>query len=283
MEDRNAEPVRFNVYSQYGEDGLISWLVDRIETNHKICVEFGAWDGQALSNTFNLVRHSGWNALYIEGDEEKFQALRTTAINYPLITPENAFVAAKGANSLSSILAKYNIPADFEVLSIDVDGADYDIWEGLQNYQPSIVVIEHNQSIPPGIEFVDRNGAGFIGSSATSLSKLAEAKDYGLFACTITNSIYLRNNLFAKLGRTPTTVERAFDNAFVCYAFKNHAGEIVFSNTEVAKTICSISYSSLRKKVKHTILGRKSFYTLGEPYAKETTVMKVVRRLRRLI
>lgn len=281
MENQFDDPVPHDVYSQYGEDGLIDWLVGRIEIAHRICVEFGAWDGQRLSNTFNLVKNSGWKALYIEGDPKKYAALKATAAAYPAITPEKAFVVAKGTNSLDFILTKHNLPYNFEVLSIDVDGADYDIWEGLNHYQPLIVIIEHNQSMPPGFEHVDRDGAGHIGSSATSLNKLAKSKGYDLFACTITNSIYLRNDLFAKLGRSPTTVERAFDKKFVCYAFKNASDELVFSNPEFTKNIRSVNYASLPKWIKHSVFRNKSFYALDEHY-KEGYFTKVVRQLRRI-
>ena len=66
---------RKNIYSQNGEDGVISSILAQIGTNSPEncwCVEFGAWDGKHLSNTFALVER-GWNAVYIEGDEIKFQ------------------------------------------------------------------------------------------------------------------------------------------------------------------------------------------------------------------
>jgi hypothetical protein len=60
---------RFNVFSQFGEDGIIEYLFDKINVNDgETCCEFGAWDGKHLSNTFRLVKERNFRALYIEGD-----------------------------------------------------------------------------------------------------------------------------------------------------------------------------------------------------------------------
>ena len=66
-----------NVYSQNGEDGVIKEIIKRLSLDKKDknwCVEFGAWDGIYLSNTFNLVKQ-GWEAVYIEGDQKRFKDL----------------------------------------------------------------------------------------------------------------------------------------------------------------------------------------------------------------
>ena len=61
----------------------------------------------------------------------------------------------KGENSLPEILSKHNIRKDFDFLSIDVDGTDYYIWESLEKkYNPKVVCIEFNPTIPNNIEFI---------------------------------------------------------------------------------------------------------------------------------
>src|ERR1700687_312128 len=83
-----------NAYSQYGEDGIIDWGLSQTEPRHRICVEFGAWDGRTLSNTFNLVANHGWRAVYIEADARKFRVLQETAAAYPRIVPVHGLVEA---------------------------------------------------------------------------------------------------------------------------------------------------------------------------------------------
>ena len=266
-------------HSQHGESEIISELVSKIPTPHRFCVEFGAWDGKNLSNTFTLVERNGWRALYIEGNPRRSAQLKQTATEFPTITAINTFISTIGNDSLNSILSRQHVPADFELLSIDVDGADYDIWESLAGFTPSIVIVEHNSSMPPGFHYVDRGGLGFIGSSATALCNLAHAKGYDLVACTLTNSVFLRDDLFSRHGLARTTVEAQFDRRHTCFAFRNHAGEIVLSNPEVANSIYGPA-----KWVKHTLFQEKAVYQLGQPYhanALTRAGRAVLERLRR--
>ena len=68
------QKYRKNIFSQNGEDGVISEILERLKLNknNSWCCEFGAWDGIHGSNTFNLVKHSDYNAVYIEGDKKKY-------------------------------------------------------------------------------------------------------------------------------------------------------------------------------------------------------------------
>jgi hypothetical protein len=263
-------------YSQHGEDALIRRLCKLIPTPHKLCVEFGAYDGTTLSNTFKLVADSGWRAIYIEADKRRFRKLQETASEFSRINAINTVVTASGPNSLDAILFAANVPHDFEVLSIDVDGADYEIWEGLGDFRPSIVIVEHNQTMPPGFEFIDRDGRGFVGSSATSIYLLARRKGYDLVDCTLTNSIFLREDLFTVASLTPRTIAEAFDQADVCYVFRNYAGELVFSNPRVAASIAGIRYASVLKRLKHALLHKPSCYMLGEPWKRDNTVIRAM-------
>ncbi|MGC1445941.1 MAG: hypothetical protein WA837_10785, partial [Xanthobacteraceae bacterium] len=118
-----------DVHSQNGEDGIVEWIFSRVAPGSKTCVEFGAWDGRNLSNTFNLVAHHGWKAIYIEADLNKFPALTKTAAAYPAITPVCSLVTSAGETALDNILARHATPEEFDILSIDIDGDDYDVWK----------------------------------------------------------------------------------------------------------------------------------------------------------
>src|ERR1700736_6997956 len=69
---------RSNVTSQIGQDGILARIFDLIGFGQKLCVEFGAWDGKFLSNTWNLIANENWGGVLIEGDPAKFQALAAT-------------------------------------------------------------------------------------------------------------------------------------------------------------------------------------------------------------
>jgi hypothetical protein len=136
-----------NVYSQNGEDGIIEELLKRLNIKDGWVCEFGAWDGIYLSNTFNLITKN-FKGVFIEGEQNKYMDLLKTVNKYPNIVPINAYVDHNdGINSLDNLLAKTPIPYDFDILSIDIDSYDYQVWQSLKNYRPKIVIIEINSSV----------------------------------------------------------------------------------------------------------------------------------------
>jgi hypothetical protein len=192
-----------NYYSQNGEDGILKYLlhrINRLESNNYY-VEFGAWDGKHFSNTFALLKinpHS--KAIYIEGDILKFQELLVTKEKFPNIVAINKYVDYKvgSSNSLENILANIkDIPMDFDVLSIDIDSFDLEVWSSLDSFSPKIVVIEINSSYPPGPIFMKSQGGP--GGSFTATFDLAKNKGYSL-VCHTGNLIFLRSDLVSISG-----------------------------------------------------------------------------------
>lgn len=185
---------RKNVYSQGGEDGVLAELLRRLPTRTNWVCEFGALDGIQYSNTFRLVREQGVRAVYIEANKEFFGRLQTTCASYPTILPIHATVMVEGESSLDSILATTPIPEDMDVMSIDIDSYDYQVWKSLKTYRPKIVVIEIDSTIPPtrldsihgeGVS----NGTGFL-----PMLHLGREKGYTL-VCHTGNLIFIRNDL----------------------------------------------------------------------------------------
>jgi hypothetical protein len=189
-----------NVHSQNGEDGVIREILRRLQIPDdasRWCVEFGAWDGVYLSNTFALVE-KGWNAVYIEGDAQKFKDLLATAATQPRIVPLNQFVSRNKSDPdcLDHLLERTPIPRDFDLLSIDIDSYDLEVWETLSQYRPKIVVIEINSSVPPGI--VWRHTSRTPENTFSATQNVALHKKYTL-VCHTGNCIYVRNDLVAGL------------------------------------------------------------------------------------
>lgn len=183
---------RHNEYSQNGEDGILQELLRRLPERSKWVCEFGAWDGKECSNTFRLVK-LGYNAVYIEGRADYFQLLQNTCREYPNIHPIHAMVDYEGENILDNLLAKTPIPEDFDILSIDIDSYDYQVWRSVQKYSPKFVVIEINSSISP-IDEEHIHGPGKQGTGYFPMVKLGESKGYTL-VCHTGNLIFVRNDL----------------------------------------------------------------------------------------
>jgi hypothetical protein len=192
---------RSDVYSQEGEDGIISAILDCLPKDDTWCVEFGAADGKYLSNSRNLIEHRGFSAVLIEADNGKFTRLREMYASQPQVHTKKATVGFNSDDGLDQVLAATPVPRDFSFLSIDIDGNDYHVWKAIQEYVPRIVCIEFNPTIPTEVDFVQPADPEVIqGSSLTALVELGRAKGYELAAVLRINAFFVRRDLFGLLG-----------------------------------------------------------------------------------
>jgi hypothetical protein len=204
-----------NVTSQFGEDGVIAKLFEVIGEQSRWCVEFGAWDGKLFSNTYDLIANRGWSGVLIEGSRDKFSDLKRTYAGNPRAVCVNAIVQpSSGAGSLETHLATTELPRDFDLLSIDIDGNDYHVWESLTSYRPRLVVIEFNPVIPNDILFIqDPDIAINQGCSLRALIELGKRKGYELAATTSTNAMFVLKSEFGKLGIANNDIAAMFYSA----------------------------------------------------------------------
>jgi hypothetical protein len=199
--------MRLNVYgenkfSQNGEDGILSHIFNKLNLSKTLgwCVEFGAWNGMHLSNTFFRIRDFGWNGIYIEGNPEYFQDLLKTSQLYPRITPIQCMISGPngGGKSLDDMLIKTDLPKNYDLLSVDIDSYDLEAWAYHVQYRPTVVIIEINSGIEPGILEWHHAGGG-RGNSFTSTLNVALSKNYSL-VCHTGNMIFVANERVNDLG-----------------------------------------------------------------------------------
>lgn len=202
-----------NKFSQFGEDGIIKKIFDVLPKQEEYwCVEFGAWDGKFLSNTYELIENNSWKGILIEGNAKKIPALKQTYRDNNNAVLINKLVSFEGINTLDNIIKETDIPVDFDLLSIDIDGNDYHIWESVKNYQPKVVVIEFNPSIPSEIEFVqEKNYTLNHGNSLLSLIKLGVLKGYELIGTTYCNGIFVRKEFYGLFELNDNSITSMWD------------------------------------------------------------------------
>lgn len=217
-----------NVFSQSGEDGILEEILERLPRRDHWAAEFGAWDGKYCSNTFNLVKNHGYSAVLIEGDGERFKTLQAHCREYPQCLPVRAMVGFGVEDNLDVLLRNTPIPNEFDLLSIDIDGNDYHVWDACRTYRPKVVIIEFNPTIPTAVDFVQpRDPATNQGGSLRALNRLAKSKLYELVATTKLNAIFVDQTYFKHFSLADNSPEalRA-DESAVTYIFNGYDGTV---------------------------------------------------------
>lgn len=188
------------VFSQNGEDGVLAEILRRIGVGERCFVEFGVESGRE-GNCVYLADVAGWSGLFMDGDErffaglhQKYRASKRVCTTLALVTPEN----------VQELFAKGAVPPEPDVLSIDVDGADYWIWEAIEDYRPRVVVVEYNSALDPCRRLVQPadlregwDGSDYFGASLGAMRALGERKGYRLAHAELSgvNAFFVREDL----------------------------------------------------------------------------------------
>jgi hypothetical protein len=185
------------VFSQNGEDGVLAAIFARIGTTNRYFVEFGVEDGIECNTRF-LMDVLGWSGLYLEPSNTSFAELSERLAPRADVTVRHAAVTPQNVNELLA-----SAPDGFDLLSIDVDGQDYWIWEAIEN-RPRVVVIEYNATLDPLSRKVEPEGrpwthrrSTYFGASEAALKALGERKGYRLVYADLAgvNLFFVRDEL----------------------------------------------------------------------------------------
>jgi hypothetical protein len=202
--------AEFKVFSQYGEDGILQYLIreTKIHPDEKIFIEFGVQD-YIESNTRFLLQNNQWKGLIIDGSATYMESVRNSEIYWRNdLTAVDAWIDKDNINKL---FTGAGFQGDIGVLSIDIDGNDYWVWEAIDSVNPVIGVVEWNSvfgsrhavTVPYDPSF-DRATAHhsclFWGASMAAFELLGVRKGY-----TLLGSNQVGNNIFFvrkdRLGR----------------------------------------------------------------------------------
>eukprot|EP01031_Cornospumella_fuschlensis_P008387 gene8387-10341_t len=188
-----------NITSQGGEDGILeelfALLLDKADHPfQRYCVDIGAWDGKHLSNTFTLIHDKEWSGLLVEADEGRCASMKALYAQRDDVFPLCCLVDIEGENSLSNIFSRFHVPENLAFLSIDVDGADYHLWQSLRGsvYRPLVVCIEFNPTITNDVYYVQPPSVDVHqGSSLLAIVELGREMGYTLVVTTLYNGIFV--------------------------------------------------------------------------------------------
>jgi hypothetical protein len=200
--------AEFKVYSQFGDDGIIQYLVNNIELENHSFIEFGV-ENYTESNTRFLLVNNNWRGLVIDGCASDIEYIQHDSIYWKYdLTAVHRFI---NRDNINDIIAGHAFDGEVGLLSIDLDGNDYWIWESIKVVEPAIVIIEYNSvfgirhaiTVPYRADF-NRTEAHssnlFWGASLKAMCRLAEEKGYAFVGANSNgnNAYFVRRD---KIGR----------------------------------------------------------------------------------
>lgn len=217
LQDVNPREHEFKVYSQWGEDGIIDYLCRTIEISVKSFVEFGVED-YTEANTLFLLKHRNWRGLVIDGSSINIESIKRGTVfwRYDLQACES-FITR---DNINNIIKENGLSGELGILSIDIDGNDYWVWEAITCVNPAIVICEYNSLFGPTAKISTpyinnfyRTSAHtsnmYYGASISGLNYLAESRGYRLVAGNSAgnNIFFVREDLLGSLRvQTPEEV-----------------------------------------------------------------------------
>ena len=200
-EEFDIKKIERKIFSQGGEDGIIEFIFSVIKNTNKFSVEIGCDDGKQCNTRFLL--ENGWDGILIDNFsyqknfqwidslskpkkqlciKEKFGIIKTLSHFF-----KKEFVTMENVNS---ILKKYNVPEQIDLLSIDIDYNTFWIWKAIEFIKPRVVIVEYNSQIShleskvvryePEYEY---DWTNYYGASLLAFVKLAKEKGYSLVGC----------------------------------------------------------------------------------------------------
>jgi hypothetical protein len=200
----SLKDVEFSVFSQFGDDGIIQWLINNIDIPNNTFIEFGIED-YGESNTRFLMMNDNWSGLVMDGSIENIEKLKSQYYYWRHDLVAKAIFITR--DNIAPLISERNFQTDVGLLHIDLDGNDYYIWKAIQAIRPIIVIVEYNSLFgidrPISVIYDDafvRSAAHystlFWGSSLLSLYKLSEEKGYSFIGCNSAgnNAYFVRND-----------------------------------------------------------------------------------------
>lgn len=242
----NINENELKIFSQFGEDGIIDFLINKIQIKNKTFIEFGVEDYEEANTRF-LLEGKNWKGLIFDSSNKNINKIKKNDYYWRNnIIAKEEFVTAENINELIKSKLKGQ---EIGLLSIDVDGNDYWIWKSLKVINPTIVVIEYNARfgseealVVPYNKNFDRKIAHYstiyFGASLKALNELAKLKNYSLVGTNLNgnNAFFVKNSVLENVNLKKYKPEECFNiNSF--NELRNKAGEIMERSLDEEKKI----------------------------------------------
>jgi hypothetical protein len=201
--------AEFRVFSQFGDDGIIQYLIHHLAFQPDSFVEFGVSDYREANTRFLLINNN-WKGLVLDSSPENIAHIRADHICWRHdLTAVTAFITRDNINPL---LADHGFGGEIGILSIDVDGNDYWIWEAIEVANPVLVIVEYNSvfgrrhalTLPfdPAFDRAKAHHSNlYFGCSLKALFRLGQEKGYSFIGTNShgNNAYFVRHDRLGAL------------------------------------------------------------------------------------
>lgn len=209
LELEKIQDAEFKAFSQFGEDGIVQYLVEHVPVEREAFVEIGVGSYEE-SNTRFLLMHDNWEGAIFDAGSDHLRFLRTAPLSWRhTVRARSAVVTVDNVNAL---LEEAQMQGDIGLLSIDIDGNDFWILRSIAGTQPRILIAEYNSlfgptaavTVPyePHADRYDRHPSGlYFGASLGALHALASEAGYRLVGCNSvgSNAFFVRSDVAGAL------------------------------------------------------------------------------------
>lgn len=183
--------VGFKQYSQTDEDGILLYIFSLLGTTNRHCVELCVENGIEC-NSANLIINHGWHGLLFDGSAENIEQGRRYYRGHPQtwLAPPALAAAWIDRDNINSLIQGNGFEGGVDLLSVDIDGVDYWVFEAISCIQPNVVVVEINVglgseaalTVPYRPDFAwnkdDPTLRNYYGASLNAFVKLASKKGF---------------------------------------------------------------------------------------------------------
>jgi hypothetical protein len=221
--------AEFRVFSQFGEDGILQFLVQRVRVENRVFVEIGVED-YSESNTRFLLVHDAWRGVIVDSGNAHRRFLDDSRLAWR--NTVDAVTAFVDRDNVDEILRAAGVEGEIGLLSIDIDGNDYWVLDAIHRVRPTILVVEYNSAfgseravtVPyePTFARAEKHYSHlYWGASLAALARAADARGLALVGGNRAGN----NAFFVARDRLGEIPERSVSDCWQPAQFRESRGE----------------------------------------------------------
>lgn len=254
FQEEEISKCEFKVFSQFGEDGIIQYLINNLEISNKIFVEFGVENYEECNTRF-LLQNNNWQGYVYDANLENIKYIKSQEYYWKYkIEAAQKFITKENINE---IFLESKINSKIGLLSIDIDGNDYWVLENINSICPDIIVAEFNPYFGSKNSVTLKYNDKFVrpskginkliyGCSIVALENLCKKKGYELvyISCNGNNAFFVKSELLnAKVKKIN------LNDTLINFTFKELIDKNNYPRTTTSEDLKTIQSSRLLQKV----------------------------------